>query len=363
MAKFPRASRRTLVIGAWALSVVLALAIGWWAALQATHPPVANTPTASEATIEVGQGTLSVEQAYGINVDWPTHPVGVNGASGTLTSINVSGSGSQVGNGDVLYTVDLSPVVAVEGAVPAFRDLAAGMSGTDVLQLEKFLNAKGYLTGNVDGVFGSATSAAVSNWTKDLGQPPSSSVPMGRIVFLPTLPATLAPAPDVRAGSIVSPGQSLLVGASDAPQFSFRVLPEAISRTTPGLQVEISVGDKKWSAEVDHLETAADDTGATIAVLRPVEGADSICGQECSEFLALGTKSVLSGNLILVPPTSGSEVPTSAIATDAAGNSFLTRSDGKPLPVNVLVSNNGRSIVEGANVGERILVTVPNPKG
>lgn len=351
--------RRTVMIVAWSLSVALALGLGWWAALQATRPPVANTPTVEAVTIAVTRGTLSVEQAYGINVEWPTHPLGVNGAAGTLTSMRLAASGSLVHEGDTLYSVDLVPVVAMKGSIPAFRDLGPGSNGADVKQLQNFLLHAGYFKAAVDGRYGSATAGAVSRWSVALGVGSTSIVPLGRIVFLPSLPVNLAPAPELRVGMRVSPGQELLVGADAAPEFSFRVLPEAVSRTTPGMAVQIDASGDQWSGEVDHLEAATDETDGTdgtIAVLRPVKGSSSICGNECAQVLKLGAKGVLPGTLVLVPETSGPEVPTAAITTDASGSTYVTLDTGKRKAVRILASNDGRSVVDGVKVGDRILV-------
>lgn len=362
MAGWSLPRRRIVMIVAWSLSLVVALGLGWWAALQATRPPVANTPTIQEVTVAVAQGTVSVEQAYGINVEWPTHPLGVNGSGGTLTSLALSASGSLVHEGDTLYSVDLAPVVAVEGSIPAFRDLRPGSNGADVKQLQRFLTHAGLLKAPVNGRYGSATARAVSRWSVGLGVGATSIVPLGRIVFLPSLPVNLAPAPDLRVGARVSPGQELLVGADAAPEFSFRVLPEAVSRTTPGMVVQIEASGDQWSGEVDHLEAATDETGGMIAVLRPVKGSDSICGMECAQDLQLGAKTVLPGTLVLVPETNGPEVPTAAITTDASGSTFVTLENGKRKAVRILASSDGRSVVDGIKVGDRILVVGASAK-
>lgn len=351
-----RIGRRTTVTTIWALSILLALGLGWWAAAQATRPPTVGTPETATVTTEVTHGKLGVEQGYGIDVAWPTHPVGVNGTNGTLTSLDVAAAGTRIGPGDILYTVDLTPVIAAEGAIPAFRDLTAGTTGQDVRQLQEFLAAAGYLATAPDGKYGPATTAAVKIWSKELGVQQDGSVPLGRIAFIPKLPADLAPAKDLRVGARVTTGQELLAGALSSPVFSFRVLPEVVSRTTPGLQVRIDADGTPWRAEVERLATATDGTDATIAVLRPVSGEKSICGPGCSTALSLGATSVLPGKLVLVPEISGPLVPTAAILTDAAGFTYLATEDGKHHPITIKASHEGRSIVEGVEPGQRITV-------
>ena len=351
---FPQ--RRSVIIAAWLLSVVVAIGLGWWAAAQATRPPQVSTPAAETVTVAVTEGALAVEQSYGIDVTWPTSPIGVNGLAGTLTSLGVAASGTLVKPGGTLYTVDLAPTVALKGSVPAFRDLAAGTTGDDVRQLQQFLSDAGYLAGPVDGRYGSATATAVTRWSADLGVTPTGTVPLGRIVFIPTLRANLVPAADLRVGARVTPGQELLVGADADPQFSFRILPEAVSRTSAGMTVRIDADGEQWLAEVDRLAVAADELGGTVAVLRPVDGSKSICDSECTRVLPLGGTAVLPGTLVLVPETSGAEVPTAAITTDASGSTSVTLEGGVRRTVDILASSDGLSIVDGVQPGDRVVV-------
>ena len=349
-------ARRPLVVAAWVGSIVVAVGLGWWAAAQATSPPRVEVPEQATTSVEVVDGTVSVEQAYGVDADWPAEPVGVNGAAGSLTSLSLASTGTPVNAGDVVYTVDLAPVVALTGSVPAFRDLAPGAEGPDVAQLQNYLIATGYLAGTADGRFGASTARAADAWSAALGQPRTGTVPASRIVFVPALPTVLAPNPDTRVGMRVSSGEPLLVGAAEGPAFSIRVLPESVSQITEGLGVLIDANGAQWRAEVDRLATSNDDLGGTIAILRPVDGTPSICGEECGSVLAVGEKSVLPGTLVLVPPTSGPQVPTAAVATDASGATQVTMGDGSSRPVEVLASADGQSIVEGVDVGERVIV-------
>lgn len=349
---------RWIVPVAWTASALLAAALGFWSATAATTPPQVAPAESGAISAEVVSGTLAVEQAYGISVAWPAVPQGVNGLAGTLTSIGLAPDGGQVGPGDVLYTVDLAPVVAAEGGIPAFRDLAPGAVGEDVRQLQQFLAERGLLGAAADGRYGAATARAVADWSASLGLGRLDSVPLGRLLFLPQLPAALAPAPDVRVGARVSPGDELLVGAAGAPEFSFIVLPEAVARTTVGMLVRIDANGVEWSAQVDRLAADPDDTGATIAVLAPVEGESSICGEQCSSAVALGSDAVLAGRIVLVPETTGSEVPTSAIRSDVDGSVYVMLDDGSRAPIEIVASADGRSIVTGVEPGQRIAAAV-----
>lgn len=75
----------------------------------------------------------------------------------------------EVAAGDVLFTVDLRPVVIGRGVVPAFRNLQAGDSGVDVEQLEAMLVELGFLSVQADDLFDAATTTAVRSWQASLG--------------------------------------------------------------------------------------------------------------------------------------------------------------------------------------------------
>jgi hypothetical protein len=103
---------------------------------------------------------------------------------GTITWLPAAGA--VVRPGRRLFAVDGKPVILMDGAVPAWRTLAAGVSdGVDVLELERGLSALGYDPGTVDETFTAATAAAVSRWQDAVGLPQTGSVELGRVVFLP----------------------------------------------------------------------------------------------------------------------------------------------------------------------------------
>jgi peptidoglycan hydrolase-like protein with peptidoglycan-binding domain len=94
--------------------------------------------------------------------------------------------GAVVRQGQQLYGVAGRPVVLLYGGVPAFRDLATGVSGDDVRQLEQDLIDLGFAdAGNltVDGVFAGADAAAVARWQAAIGVPQTGIVRLGEVVF------------------------------------------------------------------------------------------------------------------------------------------------------------------------------------
>lgn len=119
-------------------------------------------------------GTLQYEAAIDI-----TAP-----SDGTV--LRIVEAGSTLGNGDVIAVVDDQAVVWLDGAIPAWRPLAEGDEGVDVLQLETALTALGYNGDDdvtVDEEYTSATAAMVADWQESIGVEPTGRVDDGAIVF------------------------------------------------------------------------------------------------------------------------------------------------------------------------------------
>lgn len=345
--------RRWWIPAAWIVSVVVAGAIGWFAAEQAVTPERLESTEVEAVTVEVVEDTVRQEQSYVVHASWQGAPGGVNGYTGTLTSVNVTGT--TVEPGDEIYSVDLEPVFAMEGDVPAFRSLSRNDSGEDVEQLQQFLMDTDYLWGEEPtGTYDGATAEAVRAWSADNGLGNTTEVPRGRVVFLPELPAAIGLDAEVAVGNEVTPGQVLITVVSAEPRFSLPVLQDAAARIQPGMRVEIVVADDIWQAEVDEIVSAED--GSLEALLVPPEDATSICGDQCGELVDVGDSTQLQGTLILVPETSGPAVPTAAVRVDATGSTSVMLEDGRVLPVTVLASSNGQSVVEGVEPGQRVLV-------
>jgi peptidoglycan hydrolase-like protein with peptidoglycan-binding domain len=353
--------RRWLTVGGWGASVVIAVALGFWAALQTTRPPTAAQEVSTPTTILVVNGTVQQDQPYGISASWQAAPAGVNQLGGTLTSLNIPSGGKVLAPGDIAYTVDLSPVVVMAGSVPAFRDLAPGAKGPDVQQLQAFLASAGYLAVHPDGAYGPSTTTAVRAWQRSLGVNVTGVVAMGRVIFVSTLPNMLAPASGTIVGQQLGPGTQVLIAGAAEPTFSFRVLPEAVAQTKRGMAVSIEAGSSTWHAQVLRLAQATDGSGDTVALLGPVSGQSSICGPTCGSVVTLGGSTVLPGDLVVVPKTSGAQVPTASILTDRQERPYVVMSNGERRYITLLASESGASIVKGVRVGERVRVSPAAP--
>jgi len=79
---------------------------------------------------------------------------------------------TQFKEGDVMLTASGRPLFILQGGLPAYRDLVPGISGDDVLQLERGLERLGFSKGRIDGIYDQKTSASVAKWYKSKGWEP-----------------------------------------------------------------------------------------------------------------------------------------------------------------------------------------------
>jgi hypothetical protein len=146
-----------------ALLVALAVAAGagFWAGREVLVAPK-DLLAGDEGivTYTVIEGEVGRSLRFVALAEWDLVPVARNAAAGTVTTVEFS-AGGVAEAGDVLYSVDLRPVVVAQGSIPAFRDLALNVQGPDVAQLQSFLAGLGHFTGEVDGVFRAGTRSAV----------------------------------------------------------------------------------------------------------------------------------------------------------------------------------------------------------
>ena len=96
--------------------------------------------------------------------------------------------GQLIKPGQPLYELDGRPVILMNGATPAYRELASGDSdGQDILQLNRNLvtlrfNPDGIV---IDDAWQPATTAGVEMLQASLGETETGSLSLGQVVFLP----------------------------------------------------------------------------------------------------------------------------------------------------------------------------------
>jgi hypothetical protein len=202
---------------------------------------------AATTTVPVEMRDLVVTDEYEGELGFGETDAVTAGRRGVVTG--VTPVGTTVGQGDVLFHLDLQPTVLLHGDVPAFRDLSVGAdAGADITQLEQALVDLGFGGGvTVDGEFTEATADAVEAWEEALGRSdPDGVVTLGDVVFAPG---------DLRVAEVTADTGTQVQSGADVVQ---------VTATTKVVTVGLTV-DQVASVEAGTPVTVMlpDDTEAT----------------------------------------------------------------------------------------------------
>jgi peptidoglycan hydrolase-like protein with peptidoglycan-binding domain len=161
---------------------------------------------------------------------------GGGGGSGVVVTW-LPGVGAVVDRGQPVYRADGVPIPLLFGDEPLSRQLAEGVSGHDVQELEQNLLALGYASsGNLqaDGSFTAADTAAVKRWQQALGAPVTGVVDVGDAVVLAG--AARVTHLQVAVGAAITSGTQILTASSTARQ--------VIIQLDAAQQSQVGVGDR-----------------------------------------------------------------------------------------------------------------------
>ncbi|WP_367824975.1 peptidoglycan-binding protein [Streptomyces sp. LMG1-1-1.1] len=169
-----------------------------------SRPPAPSVITApveyrTLASSVILRGTVVAGQSVEI-----TPGAVADGGSPTVSKLPLK-AGDEVRAGRLLVEISGRPVIALQGAVPLYRDLKPGAQGSDVGRLQDALQRLGHSTSpDVRGRFGEGTKTAVTALYEGLGYEP---VPVGGAEG----PATVA-----AAEALVTAAERALDDAEDA---------------------------------------------------------------------------------------------------------------------------------------------------
>lgn len=341
-------------LGGRLLLVLVGVAVGvvaLWAG-QATigHRPE-TSQLASALTYTVAEDTVERSLPVIVVAERSRDLVTVNLLDGLVTRVpDLEGPAS---TGTVIYEVAGVPVRVVEGAVPFYRDLAPGLEGDDVSQLQAALSELGYLRIEPDGQFGTSTAAAVREWRRDLGLVDADRVALGELIAVPDLPRLVSVGDEIRVGRLAAVGLDALFVLSDQPRFELSLSDAQARALDPAATVVVEHDGMEWNAQIATSRTDPE-RGEVILMLAGLDGG-LVCGEDCTSLPSEG-RSQLRGRIVSVPPTTGPAVPVAALWTDADGTVSLRLESGIQRKVKVLATAGGLAIVEGVEIGDRVMV-------
>ncbi len=314
----------------------------FWAGQNSLTTPELPQVEVDWVTYEVATGSVGETMRVSVECSWPEVDLILAGSGGVVTSVDHE-SGTEVTSGEVVATINLQPVIVVEGSVPAFRSLSRGLEGEDVAQFQRFLVDSGYLAGEIDGKYSQQTHTATKAWQRDLGIPETGSVPIGSVVFVEGLPAPASVIP--RRGEFLTPGSSLLGVFAQEPVFHLRATDSQRLQLTTGTEVLFTppMVSEPWTGVLGPFSPTPD--GMLLSEL-----SGELCGSECSAIPVEGI-TVLSGTVVLVPEITGPVIPLSALKLDPNGQLQATLENGSLTAVTVIAEANGLAVVDGIDVG------------
>jgi hypothetical protein len=199
----------------------------------------------------------------------------INQESGIVTAVPTLGE--TVTQGTVLYRVSGAPVLLLLGPTPGYRRLSQGMTGDDVAQLNSNLVALGYANRAQippsSTTFTYWTAVAVNKLHSAFGEPQTSMLSLGQVVFLPA--AIRITAVQSVAGAAIVPGQPVLSGTSTSRCVSIALDASEQSEVAVGDNVVISLPNGRTTPGVISAvgsvavapASGGSDTSSTITVL------------------------------------------------------------------------------------------------
>jgi multidrug efflux system membrane fusion protein len=197
---------------------------------------------AATATVPVEMRDLVLSEELDGDLSFGEADPVTAGRDGVVTG--VSAPGTAVGQGGVLFHLDLQPTVLLHGEIPAFRDLSVDAGpGTDITQLEQALVELGFGDGvTVDTEFTASTAAAVTEWETSLGRSdPDGVVTLGDVVFAPgdLRIAEVAAEP----GTQVEPGAAVVQATATVKVVTLQLTVGEVANLEAGTPVTITLPD------------------------------------------------------------------------------------------------------------------------
>ncbi len=332
------------------IAAVIIFIVGWWAARATLTTTTEPTPTAEVLTAEAREGRVGRTFNFSVTIQTPFLPVAVNQLSGVVTKVGPA----EAADGSVLVVVGDQGIIAVESALPFYRDLGPGVRGEDVRALQSTLIHTGYLAGEADGVFGSLTARALSAFQKDNGLAQTGDAPLGTLYAFPSLPATVTYGEDLRPSAVVAGGETLISAPSGERTFTITVSESQQEFVPAGATVTFTVGGEEFVATIAEERTMTEQGDVTVHLLGP-DGA-SVCDTRC-DLLPNRPKTTVLAQVQPEAPVTGVTVPVAAVRTTPDGQAFVTLADATTQEVTVRGSGQGLAVVDGIDVGTIVQIS------
>lgn len=305
LSRRPPLRRGLRIVAFLAIAVLLALGAAWAGARYTTenHSVLAEEGPPAPTTALVEQRHIVDTRTISGEVVIETVPIAIPevapGQQAVATS-PVLPVGHDVAERSVIAFVADRPVIVLEGSTPMYRTITPGDKGSDVAILQDALVDTGFLTATfVDGEYGTSTQRAVVAMYESVGAaaaenaapsapgaPATQSgqsgtiVPLGEVVFIDSLPATVVAA---QAGPALEQGEPLVLVSAGDPEIHVPLsaaqaaaFAPLIGEQTEAVTMVAIVAGESVTVKLDSIVDAGSggEPGSAdlIAVFIPVQG-------------------------------------------------------------------------------------------
>ncbi len=347
---------------AWA-GVLVALALLTGCSTPASD--VSASPTYQTSAVTRGDltesvsfpGVLTYDAAFPVVYQAESSTTSARGAapvaSGGIVTW-VAPASSVLKSGDVMYRVNNVPVVFLEGSAVLWRPLEAGDTGSDVLAIEKALQALGYNWKKkviVDTSYWSTTAAMVQDFETTYGLPLTSAFPFQAVVMRPA--EVIVTDVALAVGDAVSAGDTVMTVSDTARVATFSVDPADRASVADGQDVTVRLPDgTSVAATIVSVSSGLDSTtsayGARALLSEAVAGLGDKVDVTVKASVPLATGALLVPSTALVKRDDGTTVVR--VVRDGS------RTD---VPVTVVATASQKTAVDapGLAEGDNVIVT------
>jgi hypothetical protein len=215
--------------------------------------PAASNSGYSTGTAAVTRGSLTEQTQEDATLgDAGSYTVVVPGGqagSGSQTLTWLPAVGQVIRQGQQVYQVSGTPVVLLYGNVPAYRDLAEGMTGADVTELNTDLVTLGYASSAALGpgsgwdYFSGETAYALELLQAHLGLSVTGTLPLGQAVLLPGAIQVTGLGTGVVPGAPATSGAVVLTASSLTPVVTMDLDASMQTQVAAGNKVSVTLPD------------------------------------------------------------------------------------------------------------------------
>jgi multidrug efflux pump subunit AcrA (membrane-fusion protein) len=311
----------------------------------------------AQATLQSAQDQLDLKLQPGGGGDGGGGAGSGGGAPAIYTSLPAVGQ--TVSRGQTLYSVDDRPVPLLYGSTPIGRQLAVGVSGADVQELEANLVALGYGDGlATDGSFTQADAGAVKRWQAALGAAQTGVVNPGDAVFLPV--PLLVSQVKVAAGASAQTGAEIIDGTSTTPVVTVALDARDQTLAKVGESVDVQLpNNQDVKGTITSVGTVATTSGQGSSQTTTIPVTISLAdGSAASKLDGASVNVELNSethpNVLTVPITALLAVPGGGYAVQTADRSH------RRIPVQTGIFSNSRVEVSGQGVYGGLKVESPS---